>query len=136
MSDQPGDDSTQVTGAQDTHPNAFVRALNAVPRLLASKVHVVFLFGLGVFLVVLPLVGVHVSSNAELIGGNYTNVTSDLGACIAAGGTVHLVRRHRVHQRQLAELHAKLDLLLDGAERSKGRVGPQVGTGPAEPPRG
>lgn len=132
MSNEPGDDSTQVTGAQDGHPNAFVRALNAVPRLLASKVHVVFLFGLGSFLVVLPLVGVHVSSTAELIGGNYTNVTSDLGACIAAGGTVHLVRRHRVHQRQLAELHAKLDVLLAGAERSAGRVGPEVGPGTAE----
>lgn len=53
-----------------------------------------------------------VSAKAELIGGNYTNVTSDLGACIAAGGTVHLVKRHRAHQAQLDELHAKLDALL------------------------
>ena len=83
-----------------------------MPRLLASKAHVLFLFALGIFLVVLPLVGVTVSSKAELIGGNYTNVTSDLGACIAAGGTVHLVRRHRAHQRELADLHAKVDSLL------------------------
>ena len=101
-----------VTGAQDQHPNPLVRALNSVPRLLASKIHVLFLFGLGVFLVVLPLVGVTVSAKAELIGGNYTNVTSDLGACIAAGGTVHLVRRHRAHQRELADLHDKVDSLL------------------------
>ena len=116
MTESPADDSTQVTGADDDHPNVLARALNAVPRLLASKLHVLFLFGLGVFLVLLPLVGVNVSSKAELIGGNYTNVTSDLGACIAAGGTVHLVRRHRAHQRQLADLHAKLDVLLAGVE--------------------
>lgn len=120
MSDQAATDSAPVTGAEDDHPNLLVRVLNAVPRLLASKPHVLFLFGLGVFLVVLPLVGVAVSAKAELIGGNYTNVTSDLGACIAAGGTVHLVRRHRAHQRQLAELHAKLDLLLAGAEHAGG----------------
>jgi hypothetical protein len=101
-----------VTGAQDGDPNVLVRALNAVPRLLASKTHVVLLFGLGIFLVVLPLVGVTVSAKAELIGGNYTNVTSDIGACIAAGGTVHLVRRHRAHQRELTDLHAKVDSLL------------------------
>jgi predicted phage tail protein len=105
-------DDTQPTGTQDDHPNRFVRALNAVPRLLSSKVHVLFLFALGVFLVLLPLIGVRVSAQAELIGGNYTHVTSDLGACIAAGGTVHLVKRHRAHQRQLAELHAKLDALI------------------------
>jgi predicted phage tail protein len=109
---EPAGVDAPVTGAQDGHPNPLVRVLNAVPRLLASKVHVVFLFGLGVFLVVLPLVGVAVSAKAELIGGNYTNVTSDLGACIAAGGTVHLVRRHRAHQRELADLHAKVDSLL------------------------
>jgi hypothetical protein len=126
-------DSPPVTGAEDDHPNAFARALNAVPRVLASKPHVVFLFALGVFLVLLPLVGVHVSAKAELIGGNYTNVTSDLGACIAAGGTVHLVRRHRAHQHQLAELHTKLDLLLSTAERSRGVTGPPSGT-PQPPP--
>lgn len=124
MDIQPAPDSPPVTGADDDHPNAFVRALNAVPRLLASKPHVVLLFALGIFLVLLPLVGVHVSAKAELIGGNYTNVTSDLGACIAAGGTVHLVRRHREHQRQLTELHAKLDRLLTGAEGSPGSGSP------------
>jgi predicted phage tail protein len=103
---------TNLVGTQDAHPSAFVRALNAVPRLLASKAHIIFLFGLGVYLVVLPLVGISVSAKAELIGGNYTNVTSDLGACIAAGGTVHLVKRHRAHQAQLNDLHSKLDALL------------------------
>ena len=44
------------------------------------------LVGLGIYLIVLPILGLHVSANSELIGGNYTNVTSDIGACIAAGG--------------------------------------------------
>jgi len=66
-------------------------------------------------------VGISVSAKAELIGGNYTNVTSDLGACIAAGGTVHLVKRNRAHQAQLRDLHAKLDALL--ASRSGGATG-------------
>jgi predicted phage tail protein len=115
---------TSLTGTQDGHPNAFVRALNAVPRLLASKAHVIFLFVLGVYLVLLPLFGVSVSAKAELIGGNYTNVTSDIGACIAAGGTVHLVKRHRAHQRQITELHDKLDQLLAATSPRGGSSAP------------
>jgi len=75
------------------------RVLQYVPRVLASKAHVFLLLVLGIYLVVLPLVGVVVSSKAELIGGNYTNVTSDVGACIAAGGTLHLVRQSRKRSR-------------------------------------
>jgi hypothetical protein len=95
--------------------NRFDRILQAVPRLLSSKTHVILLIALGVYLVVLPLVGVVVSAKAELIGGNYTNVTSDVGACIAAGGTLHLVkqarRRHRIEDERLRltrEMHALL----------------------------
>ncbi len=75
------------------------RALGYVPRVLASKPHIFFLLGLGIYLVVLPLLGVVVSAKAELIGGNYTNVTSDIGACIAAGGTLHLIHQNRRHRR-------------------------------------
>ena len=78
------------------------RLLQYIPRALSSKPHVILLMGLGVFLVLLPLFGVAVSAQAELIGGNYTNVTSDIGACIAAGGTLHLVRQGR-HRRRLEE---------------------------------
>jgi hypothetical protein len=35
---------------------------------------------LGIYLIVLPLAGVNVSAKSELIGGNFTNVTSDIGA--------------------------------------------------------
>jgi len=43
-------------------------------------------------------------------------VTSDLGACIAAGGTLHLIRSHREHRSELEhlrglvrEVHERLD---------------------------
>ena len=82
--------------------------LGVVPRALASHAHIIWLLGLGIYLIVLPLLGVHVSSSAELIGGNYTNVTSDLGACIAAGGTLKLVQQQRKRNRaaEAAELAA------------------------------
>lgn len=79
------------------------RVLQYIPRALSSTPHVILLLALGVFLVVLPLFGVAVSAQAELIGGNYTNVTSDIGACIAAGGTLHLVRQGRRRRRMEEE---------------------------------
>jgi hypothetical protein len=57
--------------------------------------------GLGIYLI-LPLPGVTVSAQAELIGGTYSNVTCDIGACIAAGGTLHLVSQGR-KRRKIAE---------------------------------
>jgi hypothetical protein len=75
------------------------RLLQRIPQALSSRTHVMLLMGLGVYLVVLPLFGFAVSAQAELIGGNYTNVTSDVGACIAAGGTLHLVRQGRRRRR-------------------------------------
>ena len=94
-----------VPGAAED-PNRLESALGYVPRFLASHVHVIWLMALGVYLIVLPLCGVDVSAKAELIGGNYTNVTSDIGACIAAGGTLTLVR-HQKKQTRLAELRAR-----------------------------
>lgn len=81
----------------------FNRALQWVPRILSSKPHIVWLVALGVYLIVLPLFGIAVSAKSELIGGNYTNVTSDIGACIAAGGTLHLVSQGRKRQKVDAE---------------------------------
>lgn len=88
-------------------PTRFERALAVIPRLLASHLHVLWLLGLGVYLIVLPLCGVDVSAKAELVGGNYTNVTSGIGACIAAGGTVHLVRQQK-KRNQVAEATHKV----------------------------
>ncbi|MFI6684780.1 hypothetical protein [Streptomyces sp. NPDC050485] len=87
------------------HPEGrFDRALALLPRALASKTHVVFLIALGIYLIVLPLAHILTpSATTELIGGNYTNVTSDVGACIAAGGTLHLVRANRRRSRMEEE---------------------------------
>lgn len=116
MSDLPGapqDSSSQAVNAQVKPENRLDKILAVVPRALSSHAHIVFLFGLGIFLVLLPLLGVNVSSKAELIGGNYTNVTSDLGACIAAGLTVHLVKRDHRRSRELEDfldrIHARHD---------------------------
>lgn len=87
------------------NPSRLERALGVVPRFLASHVHVIWLLGLGFYLIVLPLLGVNVSSKAELIGGNYTNVTSDIGACIAAGGTLHLVKQQRRRSKVTEATH-------------------------------
>jgi predicted phage tail protein len=99
----------EMAGAgQGADMSRLAKVLGYVPRVLASKPHIMFLAALGVYLVVLPLAHVHVSSFAELVGGNYTNVTSDLGACIAAGGTLHVIRSHRQHRAEIAELRELL----------------------------
>jgi predicted phage tail protein len=109
-------DTASQMATSDGNQSRLVRILVFVPRILASKPHIILLTVLGVYLVVLPLLSVHVSAFAELVGGNYTNVTSDLGACIAAGGTIHLIKSHREHRSELAklqelvaDLHRKLD---------------------------
>ncbi len=104
--EQAGADSKFESLANLASPESrFDHILGYVPRVLSSKAHVIFLIGLGVYLVVLPLLGLAVSAKAELIGGNYTNVTSDVGACIAAGGTLNLIhqgrRRHRLEEERL-----------------------------------
>ena len=85
--------------AVDVPRSRLDRVLPWVPRILSSKPHVIVLMGLGIYLVVLPVLGVRVSVDAELIGGNYTIVTSDIGACIAAGGTLHLINQSRKRRK-------------------------------------
>jgi hypothetical protein len=117
--------------ATDTPRSALDRTLQWVPRLLSSKPHVILLLGLGIYLIVLPIVGVRVSANAELVGGNYTNVTSDIGACIAAGGTLHLVsqgrQRRRIEEQRLRlaqQTHRLLHHIYADAARQLGHIGP------------
>jgi hypothetical protein len=98
------DDDDAVMGAAE-HPSNFQKVLGTIPRFLSSHLHVIWLLGLGVYLIVLPLCGVYVSPKSELIGGNYTNVTSDIGACIAAGGTVHLVKQQRKRMKVTDATH-------------------------------
>jgi hypothetical protein len=146
----PADGSTGLSALMgptddlaDDEPKSRVdRILQWVPRLLSSKPHVVLLMGLGVYLIVLPILGVRVSSNAELIGGNYTNVTSDIGACIAAGGTLHLVaqgrRRRKVEEERLRlaqETHRLLHYVYGDAARELGHlVSAPAGPGDGQPP--
>ena len=98
---------TEDSAAASTVPAAsrFERALSGIPVFLSSHPHVIMLMILGVYLIVLPLCGVHVPAQAELIGGNYFNVTSDIGACIAAGGTVHLVKQGKQRARVTEATH-------------------------------
>ena len=135
----PGDDAgkSRVMGSTndlamespETPDSRLDRALRWVPRVLSSKPHVLALMGLGVYLILLPLFGVMVSAQAELIGGNYTNVTSDIAASIAAGGTLHLVNqgreRSRVDEERLRlarETHDLLHLVYGDAARQLGHV--------------
>jgi hypothetical protein len=116
--------------ADDAPKSRIDQILHWVPRILSSKPHVIVLMGLGVYLIVLPLLGVRVSANAELIGGNYTNVTSDIGACIAAGGTLHLVnqnrKRRKVDEERLMlarQTHSLLHYVYGDAARQLGHIG-------------
>lgn len=118
--------------AMDQPRSRLDRILQWVPRLLSSKPHVIVLMVLGIYLVVLPLVGVAVSAKAELIGGNYTNVTSDIGACIAAGGTLHLIsqsrKRRRLDEERLRlakESHRLLHYVYSDAARQLGHAVPE-----------
>jgi hypothetical protein len=128
--------------ATDQPAHLYDRILQWIPRLLSSKPHVVLLLMLGIYLVVLPLFGIVVSAKSELIGGNYTNVTSDIGACIAAGGTLHLIkqgrRRAKVDQerlRLLQDIHGLLHHVHSDAAAELGRVLPMVPPKPDQQPR-
>jgi len=129
-----GEGKSRMTGstndlAMDSPQSLIDRALRWVPRILSSKPHIVALMVLGVYLIVLPLFGVMVSAKAELIGGNYTNVTSDIAASIAAGGTLHLVnqsrRRRKIDDERLRlarETHELLHQVYGDAARQLGHV--------------
>lgn len=139
--DPPGSGmaGSTVDLAADEPKSWLDRILRWVPRLLSSKPHVIVLIGLGVYLVVLPLAGVNVSAKSELIGGNYTNVTSDIGACIAAGGTLHLISQSRKRNKAEAErlrlareMHRLLHYVYRDAALQLGRIG--MGEGPGGKP--
>jgi hypothetical protein len=142
----PGHDATDgdmsLVGLADDRPaKRFDRILQWIPRILSSKPHVVLLVLLGLYLVVLPLFGIVVSQKSELIGGNYTNVTSDIGACIAAGGTLHLIsqgrRRLRAEEertRILRDIHDKIHQIHLHAMADIGRTPSAAEIGRTLPP--
>jgi hypothetical protein len=147
VAESKGDSGGAMVGstndlADDAPKSRVDRALQWVPRLLSSKPHVVLLMVLGIYLIALPLFGVRVSANAELIGGNYTNVTSDIGACIAAGGTLHLISQGRKRQkmeeerlRLARETHRLLHSVYPDAAKELGHL-LAVESGHDQPPSG
>lgn len=71
-------------------------------RALASKISIFVLIAIGVYVIGFGVLGLVFKSlepsvNTQLLLGNYTNVTSALGATIAAGASVatyHHVKKH------------------------------------------
>jgi hypothetical protein len=56
--------SMSVTDLADDNPGSMLtRALQWVARILSSKPHIIWLVALGIYLIVLPLLGVAVSAN-------------------------------------------------------------------------
>jgi hypothetical protein len=85
--------------------------------------------GLGICLIRL-LPGVTVSARAELIGGSYTNVIWDIGACIAADGALHLVsqgcKRRKMERNRCGparETYRLLHHVCSDAAREPGHIG-------------
>lgn len=87
--------------------STFARLLGRLPSLLSSRP--VILFGIVLFFYLFVFAGLAtlfghpdaVSANTQLILGNYTNVSSSVGAGIAAGAGLTLVKRQR-HAHALA----------------------------------
>ena len=111
----------------------FQAFLTKIPSILASTASIAIYLFLFVYLVLYALISATVpalqpyqpSSNVQLIMGNYTNVLSALGASIAAGtgaavrsNVKKLHKRHDELQKNMAELHEKLDRLSERHQKS------------------
>jgi hypothetical protein len=116
------------------------RILSAIPPALSSRLHIAGLLSLGAWLVALPLVGIaHPSTYTQLIGGNYVNVVSALGAAIAAGTTVHVAKQQKNHGWDLSNLTDSLSNLTDSLmhlHQKQNRLAQQLGvaTSGSQPP--
>jgi hypothetical protein len=114
---------TTAAGEQTPRASTLSRAvkLEWIPRTLASIASRYLFVGLFFYLVVLPITGIYTpTSNAMLIGGNYTNVTGALGACIASavGLAIHRDLRKRHFEQRLHEalVREKLGIRLPGGD--------------------
>src|ERR1700754_4811866 len=104
-------DSVDLNG--EPTQSRLARALGRLPYLLSSRI--VILFGILLFFYLFVFAGLAtlfghagaVSTNTQLIFGNYTNVTSSVGAGIAAGASLTLLKHHRrAHRLSQAALDA------------------------------
>lgn len=112
LGDEPGD----VDQHGDAATSGFARLLGRLPNLLSSRP--VILFGIFLFFYLFVFAGLAtvfghpaaVSTNVQLILGNYTNVSSSVGAGIAAGASLTLVKRQRgAHRLAMAAHQAALE---------------------------
>ncbi len=106
-------DSEPVDLDGEPTQSRVARALGRLPYLLSSRI--VILFGILLFFYLFIFAGLAtllghpdaVSTNTQLIFGNYTNVTSSVGAGIAAGASLTLLKHHRrAHRISQAALDA------------------------------
>ena len=109
---QLADDSGVVDQHGDVTESQFARLLGHLPNLLSSRP--VIVFGIVLFCYLFVFAGVAtllghptaVSANTQLILGNYTNVSSSVGAGIAAGASLTLVKRQRRAHKVAQAAHA------------------------------
>ena len=95
------DESDPVDLSGEPTQSRLARALGRLPYLLSSPP--IILFGILLFFYLFVFAGLAtlfghpgaVSTNTQLIFGNYTNVTSSVGAGIAAGASLTLLKRQR-----------------------------------------
>jgi len=105
----------------------IAKILNAVPRLLSSKLSIFIFIGLFIYLVGFGILGLWIpalepSSTMQLILGNYTNVASATGASIAAGAGVtavattsvvlHHVRKNNQRYEELKKSHDEMKAMV------------------------
>jgi hypothetical protein len=100
----------------DVAKSGMDRLLGKLPNVLSSKP--VIIFGIILFCYLFLYAGISsllghagaVSANTQLILGNYTNVSSSVGAGIAAGaGLTLLKRQNRTHRLTVAAHDAALE---------------------------
>jgi len=101
LADEPG----VIDQHGDAAGSKIAELLGRLPNLLSSRP--VILFGILLFFYLFIFAGIAtllgyptaVSTNTQLILGNYTNVSSSVGAGIAAGASLTLVKRqHHAHK--------------------------------------
>jgi hypothetical protein len=109
--DHLADEAGAINQHGDQARSRFDRILGRLPYLLSSKPVIIFgiilFFYLFVFAGIMTLLGhpAAVSANIQLILGNYTNVSSSVGAGIAAGASLTLIKRQRRAHRLTVAAH-------------------------------
>jgi hypothetical protein len=98
--------------------------LQAIPRIMNSKVSIIIYLAMFVYLVIIPLIAfipgmewLMPSTAAMLIGDNYTSVLAALGASIAAGAGVATHRKMKEYRKKHDEMQASINSLHDKIDK-------------------